>query len=490
MEESERVLYKGGVFVSLKNLIGRQEEIRRLQRCLEENRAQLVILYGRRRVGKTYLVNEFFEGRFDFKITGAYQEKKEVQLRYFAEELSSQTKRECKTPKDWIEAFRMLREYLSSLPADEKHIVFFDEMPWLDTMHSDFLPAFEHFWNDFGCALHDLIFVVCGSATSWMTEKIAENKGGLFHRQACSIYLQPFTLRETETYLRSLGIEWSRYDITECYMILGGIPFYLSLLDPERSLSANIDNLFFRKRAELWNEFNQLYRTVFTNSDQYIRIVEALNTKKSGLTRSEVARVSGIANNGNLSEMLRNLVNSDFVRGYSSFGKKKNETVYQLRDYYTLFYFRFLKDYFGRDEQYWTHSYGSGARNAWAGLTFEQVCKDHFLQIKQKIGIAGVLSEESCWQRKGGEDMDGAQIDMIIDRRDHVIDLCEIKFSEHEYVIDRDCEQDLRRKRETFRQATGTGKTIQIVMITTYGLKQNKYSGLVSSQVVLDDLFA
>lgn len=490
MEESERVLYKGGVFVSLKNLIGRQEEIRRLQRCLEENRAQLVILYGRRRVGKTYLVNEFFEGRFDFKITGAYQEKKEVQLRYFAEELSSQTKRECKTPKDWIEAFRMLREYLSSLPADEKHIVFFDEMPWLDTMHSDFLPAFEHFWNDFGCALHDLIFVVCGSATSWMTEKIAENKGGLFHRQACSICLQPFTLRETETYLRSLGIEWSRYDITECYMILGGIPFYLSLLDPERSLSANIDNLFFRKRAELWNEFNQLYRTVFTNSDQYIRIVEALNTKKSGLTRSEVARVSGIANNGNLSEMLRNLVNSDFVRGYSSFGKKKNETVYQLRDYYTLFYFRFLKDYFGRDEQYWTHSYGSGARNAWAGLTFEQVCKDHILQIKQKIGIAGVLSEESCWQRKGGEDMDGAQIDMIIDRRDHVIDLCEIKFSEYEYVIDRDCEQDLRRKRETFRQATGTGKTIQIVMITTYGLKQNKYSGLVSSQVVLDDLFA
>ncbi len=470
-------------------LVARKQEIHRLQKCLQESKSQLIILYGRRRIGKTFLINEFFEGRFDFKITGSYKEKRDIQLRNFAEELSNQTKQQINTPKDWTSAFWLLRKYLSDLPEDEKHIVFFDEMPWLDTMHSGFLSAFEHFWNDFGCSLHNLVFIVCGSATSWMTKNIALNKGGLFDRQTCSIFLQPFTLRETEEYLKSKGIEWSRYEIAECYMVIGGIPFYLSLLDPEKSLRDNIDNLFFRKRAELWNEFDQLYKTLFSNSAQYIKIVEALSSKRTGLTRNEIIKKTGCPDNGDLSTMLSNLIHSDFVRACSGFGKKKNEVCYQLRDYFSCFYFRFIKDYHGRDEHFWTNSIGSAGVSNWAGLTFEQVCKDHISQIKKKIGIAAVLSEESSWSLRGGEDQEGAQIDLLIDRRDHVIDLCEIKFSENEFIIDKEYDQVLRNKREVFRTATKTNKTIQIVMVTTYGVKPNKYSSLVSAQVVLDDLF-
>ena len=477
-----------GAMMRQGNLIARDAEIKRLDQCMREKTAQLVIVCGRRRVGKTFLINEYFEGRFDFKITGAYKEKREVQLRNFAYELSDQTRTEQATPGDWTEAFHLLRNYFSGLPADEKHVFFFDEMPWFDTPHSGFLAAFEHFWNDFGSAQHNFVCIVCGSAASWMTKNITNNKGGLFKRHTCSIYLKPFTLKETEEYLASRGFTWLRYDIAECYMIIGGIAYYLSLLEPDRSLVDNVDNLFFRKRAELWNEFGILYNTLFANSAQHIKIVEALSSKKRGLTRKEIAKAADCPENGDLTNVLRDLVSSDFVRIDSRFGKK-NESCYQLKDYYSLFYFRFIKDYHGRDEHYWSHSYGGAKRNAWLGNTYEQVCKDHIQQIKNKIGIAAVLSEESTWSLKGDDDKRGAQIDLIIDRRDHVINLCEIKYSEKEYEISKDYDAILRNKRETFREHTLTKKTIQFVMITTYGVKPSKYSGSISKEITLDDMF-
>ena len=334
-----------------------------------------------------------------------------------------------------------------------------------------------------------MVCIICGSATPWSIQNVFENKGELFDRLTCSMYLQPFSLSQTEKYLRLRGMEWSRYDIAECYMILGGIPFYLSLLSPEMSLSENIDNLFFRKRPELWNEYQQLYRSLFVSSNPYIRIVEAPSTRKAGLTRNELIEKTGFPDNGALSEKLQDLIASDLVSVTSQF-RKKREVYYQLRDYYTWFYLRFIKDQIGRDEHFWTHSTGSPTRYVWAGLVFELVCKDHIPQIKRRIGISAVLAEESTWSVRGNENEDGAQIDLVIDRRDHVIDLCEIKYSESEYAIDKDYDVTLRSRRECFRAHTKTKKTVQIIFISTYGLKQNSYSGLVSGQVVLDDLFA
>ena len=476
-------------------IIGRNTERKRLQKCLEAGQAQLIIVYGRRRVGKTFLINQFFGGRFDFKMTGAYGQPREVQLRYFVEELNRQTGQEYPQPKDWIEAFNQLRIYLATLPPEEKQVVFFDEMPWIDTQRSGFLAAFEWFWNDWGCSRNNLIFVVCGSATSWMVENIAENKGGLFNRQSCRLYLQPFDLYETELYLKSRHIEWSRRDIAECYMILGGIPYYLSLLDPEMALSGNIDNLFFRKRAELWDEFDHLYKTLFANSDQYIKIVEQLSKKKMGLTRSEIAEKTKLPANGILSRMLGDLTDSGFVRRYEYYGHKIKDQLYQLSDYYTLFYYRFLKEGFGKDEHFWSHTLDNPSRRAWAGFTFEQLCKDHIAQIKRKLGISGVLSAESAWFGKAPSETEapgkaaGAQIDLIIDRRDQVVNLCEIKYSLNPFEIDKDYEQKLRNKIAVFRDSTNCRKTIQLTFISTFGLQRNGYSNMVSNEVLLDDLF-
>lgn len=475
----------------MNNLIGRKKECDRLEKCMKATTAQLIVVYGRRRVGKTFLINQFFKKKLEFKVTGAYGQPKEVQLRNFADELKRRSGKERPNPKDWIQAFNYLREYIEELSDDEKHAFFIDEMPWLDTHKSGFLSAFEFFWNDYGSSKDNLVFIICGSATSWMVDNVANNKGGLFNRQTCRLYLEPFTLAQTKEYLQTQGIIWPEYNIVECYMIMGGIPYYLSLIDSNMSYVQNIDNLFFRKKAELWDEFEHLYRTLFTNSDKYVAVMECLAEKKSGYTRNEIASKTGLAANGKLTKILENLINSGFVRASSFYGNKKKETLYQSSDYYTNFYFKFLKDNYGKDEHYWSKALDIPSRRSWAGLTFEQVCKDHINQIKKKLGISGVLSEEYIWFTRANEELgtSGAQIDLIIERRDRIINICEIKFASDEYIIDKEYDLKLRNKIESFRRNTQTKYGLQLTMITTYGVKENKYSSIVGNQISLEDLF-
>lgn len=472
-------------------LIGRANERHRLEECLLANSAQLIIVYGRRRVGKTFLINEFFNYQFAFKLTGAYGQPKEFHLRNFISEYNRKTGKNATAPKDWIQAFEFLRNYLEQLQPSKKQVVFFDEMPWLDTQKSGFLPAFEWFWNDWGATQDNLIFIVCGSASSWMSDHLANNKGGLFNRQTCRLYLEPFKLHEVEAYLESKEIFWSRYDIAECYMIMGGIPYYLNLLSSRLSYRQNIDSLFFNRRGELWDEFEHLYDTLFSNSEYYKKVVEALSSKTGGLSRNEIIGKTGLSINGTLTKVLNNLISSGFVRVSGFYKKKKKDALYQLSDYYTAFYFRYIKDNYGKDEHFWSNAIDNPARRAWSGLTFEQLCKDHLAQIKHKLGISGVLSEESVWYTKGDPELGigGTQIDLLIDRRDRVINICEMKFSINEYIIDKSYDSALRNKLDTFRRMTDCKKSLQTTMITTYGVKKNKYSSLIQSHVVLDDLF-
>lgn len=469
-------------------IIGRESEKQELHRCYTSKESEFVVVYGRRRVGKTFLIRESFHNKFCFQLTGMYNQPKKIQLGNFAVTLEQHSGQHRPIPKDWIEAFCQLREYIESLPEEGKKVVFIDEMPWLDTRQSNFIGALEGFWNGWGSGRNDLMLIACGSATSWITDKLLADRGGLFNRTTSRIYLHPFTLHETECYLQSRGFNWSRYDITECYMVMGGIPFYLRNLSPRLSYTANIDELFFKKKGRLWDEFIHLYQTLFSNADTYIQVVEALANKQMGLTRCEIIAATGMADNGNLSKVLKDLADSDFVRVYNTFGKKKNELIYQLADYYTLFYFRFLKDQYGKDEHYWTHTLDNPQRRTWAGYAFEQVCKDHLNQIKKSIGISGVLNEYSSWRSR--ESQPGAQIDLLIARRDRVINICEIKFSLSPYSIDKNYDLRLRNKLETFRQETGVRDALHLTFITTYGVKQNMYSGLIQSEVVMDDLFS
>ena len=371
-------------------------------------------------------------------------------------------------------------------------MVFIDEISWFDTTGSDFIGALEWFWNGWASSQSDILLITCGSATSWITDHLLADKGGLFNRVTCQMYLLPFTLHETEQFLLSQGIHWSRYDITECYMVMGGIPYYLKLLDAHLSYTANIDELFFKKNGRLKDEFEHLYKTLFDHSAYYIKLVESLSTKTSGLTRDEISDVAKVGNNGKLSKALKDLVNCNIIRAYNYYGKAKNGIVYQLADYFTMFYFRFIKQHYGRDEQFWTFTIDHPSRRAWAGIMFEQVCKDHIAQIKRTLGISGVISEQSTWYIKPDKDSiaRGAQIDMLIARRDRVINICEMKFSQNEYTINEDYEMQLRNKLGAFRDITRTHDALLITMVTTYGIKPNNHSSIVQSQVTMDDLFA
>ena len=477
-------------------IIGRKQEQQELLRLYKSDESEMVVVYGRRRVGKTFLVNNTFgENCFAFKLTGLYHQKMNIQLRNFANALREYSgNSSLPVPKSWMDAFDQLKLYLKNRDTNGRHVLFFDELPWLDTKGSNFLPAFEWFWNSWASAQCNILLIICGSATNWIINKFFKHKGGLYNRAGSKLFLNPFSLAETEQYLKHRGIEMERYDVAQTYMIMGGIPYYLKQLEPGRTLADNIDNCFFRRNGRLWDEFDNLYETLFANSDVYVKIVESLAGKLIGLSREEILSATKLPDNGKISSALRDLEKCGFIRAYRYFGRKAKLQTYQLADFYTLFYFRFIRDNYAIDEHFWTHMLDNPRKLNWLGYSFEQLIKSHINQVKRALGIGSVLTEQSGWhidkRDLADSSLTGAQIDLIIDRRDKAINICEAKFYSSEFVIQREYSMNLRNKVEAFRLATGTKKTLVPTMITTFGVKQNSYSGLIQQQVTLNDLFS
>ena len=470
-------------------IIGRKEEQQILHSAAQSENSEFVAVYGRRRVGKTYLIRETFGYKFTFQHTGLAKGNTKEQLFSFAISLRDAGYDDCPIPKSWLEAFSLLSAYLKN-STDEKKIVFLDELPWMDTPRSNFISAFEHFWNGWASARKDIVLIICGSATSWIINKVINDHGGLHNRVTKQIALQPFTLKECEMFAQSKGLEMSRYQLAECYMVFGGIPYYWSLLEKGLSLAQNIDKIIFAKNGKLSNEFNQLYASLFKSPEQYIDIVTALGKKKVGMTREEIIAATDKYSNGALSKVLDELEYCGFIRKYNGFDKKSKQAIYQLIDNYTLFYFKFIQQNENNDEHFWSASIDSAMHRAWSGLAFERLCMAHTQQIKAALGIAGVLSNVYSW-RKGADEMsDGAQIDLLIDRKDQVINLCEMKYSLSEYVIDAEYERKLRNKKSVFIDTTNTRKAVHMTMVTTFGIKANAHSGIVQNEITLEDLFS
>ena len=470
-------------------IIGRKEEQQILHSAAQSENSEFVAVYGRRRVGKTYLIRETFGYKFTFQHTGLAKGNTKEQLFSFAISLRDAGYDDCPIPKSWLEAFSLLSAYLKN-SADEKKIVFLDELPWMDTPRSNFISAFEHFWNGWASARKDIVLIICGSATSWIINKVINDHGGLHNRVTKQIALQPFTLKECEMFAQSKGLEMSRYQLAECYMVFGGIPYYWSLLEKGLSLAQNIDKIIFAKNGKLSNEFNQLYASLFKSPEQYIDIVTALGKKKVGMTREEIIAATDKYSNGALSKVLDELEYCGFIRKYNGFDKKSKQAIYQLIDNYTLFYFKFIQQNENNDEHFWSASIDSAMHRAWSGLAFERLCMAHTQQIKAALGIAGVLSNVYSWRKEADETSDGAQIDLLIDRKDQVINLCEMKYSLSEYIIDAEYEQKLRNKKSVFIDTTNTRKAVHLTMVTTFGIKANAHSGIVQNEITLEDLFS
>lgn len=467
----------------MQNIIGRKEEISLLQAAFMSNKSEFVAVYGRRRVGKTFLIRNVFENQFSFQLTGIANSNLKQQLRNFQYVMQTQNPTAEKTaPKDWFDAFIQLSRFLETQDKKNKKIIFLDELPWLDTPQSSFVAALEHFWNSWASARKDILLIICGSAASWIVNKIINNKGGLHNRLTERIILKPFSLAETEAFLKSKGANYERYQLIELYMTMGGVPFYLENIQTNRSIAQNIDRMFFSVSGLLTTEYENLYRSLFDNYNRHTIIVEALAEKAQGLTRKDILTICKLSDGGSLSKTLDELEQSGFIRRYFPFGKGKKEFFFQLIDPFTLFYLTFVKNSKAEGEGSWLSKLDHPRWQAWSGYAFEYICRYHIQNIKNALGISRVYTEISAWRSKESEK--GAQIDLIIDRKDNVINLCEIKFSSSPYAIQKQYADNLRHKLSTFKVETKTKKTLFLTFIAANGLKPNEYS----QQIVHDAL--
>ncbi|MCB0839225.1 MAG: ATP-binding protein [Bacteroidetes bacterium] len=471
------------------NFIGREREIRKLERVKNSNRSEFVAIYGRRRVGKTLLVRTVFENTFTFQLTAIANISRSQQLLNFSTHLQKYRKETpvYEIPPNWFWAFQQLIDYLEKC-SDKKKVIFLDELPWFDNQKSDFIPALEHFWNSWAATRDDILLVVCGSAASWIINKLINHKGGLHNRVTERIKLEPFSLKEAEELLKQKNAAITRYQILQLYMVMGGIPFYLDQVEPTRSAMQNIEEICFAADGLLRLEFDNLFKALFSKAERHISVVRAIAKKSKGLTRQEIIDVTQLSNSGTLTRVLDELEKSGFIRRYNPFQKKKKNSLYQLVDFYTLFYLRFIENSDPLDRDNWQNAIDTPGYRTWSGYAFEQICLYHIHQIKLALGISGVISHTFSWKSQDKEQ--GAQIDLIIDRRDQVINLCEMKFSVSPFVITKSYANQLRNKIAVFREETGTKKALYLTMVTTYGVNKNTHSvDLVQNDLEMEVLF-
>ena len=481
-----------------KSIIGREKEIERLKKYIASERSEFIAVYGRRRVGKTFLIKELMEGLFTFRITGKENARVTNQLINFSYAMMEFFGKDI-VPKDWTEAFYLLSKAIEVQKEGPK-IIFIDELPWLDTPKSNFIGGLEYFWNNWAYYRSDVKLIVCGSATSWMLNKIINSRGGLHNRVTHQILVSPFTLRETELYFKVNGFDYERSEILESYMVVGGVAYYLSLFENDKSVAENINALCFSKGGELNDEFNRLFKSLFKNADNYISVIHALSTVGKGLTRADLIQKAKLTNNGNLTTLLNELEQCEFIRSYVPFKRVKKDKLYQLIDQFTLFHFHFLRGHGIFPKDYWTKMIGTATYNAWSGYAFETVCLHHIDQIVESLGINGILNKPCSWTYRPSkatledETVDenlkvGGQIDLLIDRSDKTITVCEMKYSDGEYEIDKAYDKYVQERVKLFQTVEKTKKSVQVVFVTPHGLHNNTYARKIKKQITGDDLF-
>jgi hypothetical protein len=461
----------------METIVGRIAEIALLREVLETPEAELIAVYGRRRVGKTYLIRNVYEREMLVEITGIKNADLAGQLDNFCATLTAafQLPTEIAVPKNWLHAFRVLIQLLETRPKNTKKVLFFDEFPWMDTPRSGFLAAFDHFWNNWASRQKHLVVVICGSAASWMIQNVVKNKGGLHNRLTRRIRLLPFNLYETEQFLQRKGLHYDRYQILQLYMATGGIPHYLKEIRAGFSLTQAIGNLCFTKDGLLRDEFSSLYASLFDAADKHVSIVRALAGKPTGMTRTELMAAVGLSSGGGLSRLMEELEESGFISAYVPFQKNTKDALFKLSDEYSLFYLKFIEGSKAAGESVWLAKSNSAAYRAWSGLAFENICLKHVAQIKQGLSIGGVYTEESAWRYSPKDGSEGTQIDLLLDRADHCINLIEIKFYRSELSLDKKDAYNLAQKRRIFQDITKTRKTVFITLMTTFGAKKNEY---------------
>lgn len=475
----------------MEKIIGRDSEKALLSKILQSKDAELLAIYGRRRVGKTFLIRNAYEKQIVFEFSGIHNAALALQLENFRDTLSKMSGRmSMSKPASWMQAFNVLIDYLTPIIRNQKKVLFFDELPWINTPRSGFLPAFENFWNSWASKQKNLVVVICGSSASWMIQKILKNRGGLHNRVTRKIRLLPFTVGQTEAFLKSRKVILNKYQVLQLYMVMGGIPQYLKEIEKGESAVQAIDRICFTKDGLLFEEFKNLYTSLFELAHNHMKVIRVLAKNKSGLTRGEIIEACNLTSGGGASQLLDELTESGFITPYIPFNRTVKDNIYKLTDEYSLFYLKFIENSKSHGPGTWTKFSTGSSWKVWSGFAFESICMKHSVQIKKALGIENVYSEISVWHYKTQKEEQGAQIDLLIDRQDQCINICEMKFSVNSFDITKGYAKELENKLEIFRKQSKTKKTLFLTMVTTYGVKiGNTNTGLIQNEVTMDALF-
>lgn len=472
-------------------IIGREVEKELLLKIEQSGEPELVAVYGRRRVGKTFLILNAFEKQLAFEFSGIHNATLDQQLENFIEALSNASgSLPLGKPTSWIQAFKLLTNYLTPIITKQRKIVFFDEFPWINTPRSGFMQAFENFWNVWASRQKNLVVVICGSAASWMIQKVINNRGGLHNRVTRRIRLLPFTIGETEAFLKSRKINLDKYQILQLYMVMGGIPQYLKEIEKGESAIQTIDRICFTKDGLLYDEFKNLYHSLFDDAGHHIDVIRTLARKGKGLTRGEIIETCKLTSGGGTTQLLDELSESGFITPYIPFDRTAKDSIYKLTDEYSLFYVKFLESNKLKGPGEWIKFSTGSSWKSWSGIAFESVCMKHERQLKKALGIENVHTETSIWRYRPQKDEQGTQIDLLIDRKDLCINICEMKFSVSDFEITKSYAKELESKLKIFRDNTQTRKTLFLTMVTTHGVKNTRnYVGLIQNEITMEALF-
>ena len=471
--------------------VGRKKEQEILQKALVSLDAEMVSVIGRRRIGKTQLVNTFYNDHIVFELTGAKDATVEKQLENFTISLNGITNRDeqIPIPSNWLQAFHALSKQLKKLQTGRKQVIFLDELPWLSTPKTDFIIGLSWFWNSWAVN-QNIVVVICGSSASWMIQKIVNDRGGLHNRITRRLYLKPFTLAETEMYLKSRNINLDRYHILQIYMAMGGIPHYLKEIEAGKSATQNIDDICFSESGILLDEFSNLFSSLFDDSYNHIAVVRALAKTRQGLDRNTLINTAKVPNGGTLTLVLEELEQSGFITSYPPYGKKVKDKLYRLTDEYSLFYLQFIENQAIGESGLWLQLSQTQDYKTWSGYAYESICLKHVPQIKRAMSIGGVFSVAASFLKKGTADEKGTQIDLLLDRADKTMNIFEIKFYNDTFSISKDYAQVLKSKLKVFKDTTKTKKHLFLTLATTFGITSNEYSvGLVDQVLTFNDLF-
>jgi uncharacterized protein len=469
-------------------MVGRNAQINTLQEILKENKSSFVAITGRRRVGKTYLIDQIFGNYLCFRVTGIQDANQDAQILNFTQKIAEFSNIPIVTPpENWQQVLILLKKYLETLPKTKKHVIFLDELPWISTARSGFIQFLAHIWNDYLSKQKQFILVICGSATSWITKKIINDRGGFHNRVSHTIKLKPFTLRETKAFIESKKINWSNNAIAEIYMAFGGIPYYLDDIRKGESVATTIERMCFSENGILRYEYDNLYKALFNYPQNHEAIIKTLAMAHTGLTRDQILKLSKVQPGGPYTRAMEDLIMSGFISELIPFGKKKQGIIYILTDEYSIFYHRFIHNNTKIQKGIWPSIAQSQKYKIWSGYAFESLCIKHMDDIKRAMGIAGVYTEYSSYKQNGINLSEGYQIDILIDRRDQVINICECKYYNTPIKIDKIYGQKLIHRKHQFKLDSGTKKTVFNTLITNQKVITNEYSLEAIDQVILLD---